>query len=64
MAKLESENLTIKSYQSTIHGLEIDKKNLQKQLKDMERTIRDISDVKSMAAAAPAAAEGSSATGA
>ena len=50
MAQLEGENLTIKSYQSTIHGLEIDRKNLQKQLKEMERAVRDITDVNKMAA--------------
>ena len=45
MAQLEGENLAIKSYKSTIDGLEIDKKNLQQQLKDMERTLHDVTSV-------------------
>ena len=45
MAQLEGENLAIKSYKSTIDGLEIDKKTLQRQLKEMEKTLHDVSNV-------------------
>ena len=49
MAQLAGENLAIKSYQSTIQGLEMDKKNLQKQMAQMEASLKEVTNANVMA---------------